>query len=256
MSPSAFAIARPTFALALLIHTTALTEGALAEAGIGTATSIVTSVSGDATALKTGDAVFQDQTIVTDATGVGQFEFADKTKLAIGPGSTLILDNFVYDSATSSGSVVINLTAGALRFMTGKAHHDAYTIVTPAATIGVRGTAFDIYADKSGELALAMIDGAVEVCPRGGACRVHNVIGRFLHMTPAGLFSLHDKWDGSFFTGVPFKLALPFLSDQRTLLPALRGKTATIRRYVDATVRGIKAPRLKLPNLRLPNPFK
>ena len=69
-----------------------------------------------------------------------------------------------------------------------------------------------------------MIDGAVEVCPRRGACRLHNVVGRFLHMTPAGLFSLRDTWDGTFLAGVPFTLALPFLSDQQTLVPSLRGR--------------------------------
>ena len=50
---------------------------------------------------KTGDAVFQNQTIATDASGIGQFEFRDETKLAVGPGSTVVLDNFVYDSDTS-----------------------------------------------------------------------------------------------------------------------------------------------------------
>ena len=51
---------------------------------------------------------------------------------------------------------------------------------TPTATIGVRGTAFDVYVGDTGELAIAMINGAVEVCPHSGACRLHNIIGRFL----------------------------------------------------------------------------
>ncbi len=121
-----------------------------------------------------------------------------------------MLDNFVYDSNTSKGKVVISLTQGALRFITGKADHDAYEIVTPTATIGVRGTVFDVYANDDGEMAVAMIDGAVEVCPKVGLCRVHNVVGKFLHMTPLGAFSLRDKWDGSFLKGVPFRIALPF----------------------------------------------
>jgi len=84
--------------------------------------------------------------------------------------------------------VVINLTQGALRFITGNANHDAYQINTPTATIGVRGTVFDVYTKDDGELAFAMIDGAIEVCPRGGLCRVHDVIGKFLHMSPTGFF--------------------------------------------------------------------
>ena len=132
---------------------------------IGTATSITTDVTGTLTSgaatLKTGDLVFQNETLITNATGIGQFEFRDKTKLAIGPGSTLVLDNFVYQSDTSKAKIVINLTAGALRFVTGRADHDAYEIVTPTATIGVRGTAFDVYTKDDGEMAVAMLEGEI-----------------------------------------------------------------------------------------------
>ena len=233
---------------------------------IGKATAITTSVtasSGGAApevVLKSGDAVFQNQTITTDENGVAQFQFRDETKLAVGPGSVIVLDNFVYESETSKAKVVMHLTSGALRFITGKSDHDAYEIVTPTATIGVRGTAFDAYTKPDGELAIAMIDGAVEVCPRGGACRLHNIIGQFLHMTPAGIFSLRNTWDGSFLTGVPFKLALPFISDQKMLVPALRGQSATIRRYVSATEKDlgkvVKLPLTKLPKIKLPKLFK
>ena len=243
----------------------ALVDRAHADDGIGTATAITTTVTGTlapsaASALKTGDDVFQNEIIVTDASGVGQFEFRDRTKLAIGPGSTLVIDNFVYDSNSSKGKVVIDLTQGALRFITGKADHDAYEIVTPTATIGVRGTVFDIYAQPDGEIAVAMIDGAVEVCPRGGACRLHNVVGKFLTMTPTGVFSLRDAWDGTFLSGISFAAALPFLNDQKMLIPALRGKTTTIRRYAASLSKPIekvvKVPLTKLPKLKLPKLFK
>jgi ferric-dicitrate binding protein FerR (iron transport regulator) len=255
---------RIVHALALSTSIAALSTTAFAASDIGKATAITTSVTASlasaSTTLKSGDDVFQDQIITTDAKGVGQFTFRDGTKLAVGPGSVLVLDNFVYESDTSKARVVINLTEGALRFMTGKANHDAYEIVTPVATIGVRGTAFDVYANLQGEMALAMIDGTVEVCPKGGACRLHNVIGKFLHMTPAGIFSLRDTWDGSFLTGVPITLALPFISDQGALLPAMRGKTATIRRYATNTgktiEKAVKVPLTKLPKIKLPNPFK
>jgi hypothetical protein len=174
----------------------------------------------------------------------------------------VVLDDFVYDSTTSQGKVVINLTAGALRFITGQADHQAYVINTPTATIGVRGTAFDIYTKDDGEMAVAMIDGAIEVCPKGGLCRVHDVVGKFLHMTPLGVFDIRDRWDGSFLAGVPYKIALPFLNDQGKLIPALRGKTTVIRKYASGLAgdvgKAIKTPLTKLPKfrLKLPNPFK
>ena len=233
MKSSAHRLAAVLAAVAIV----ALADSATAVAeNIGTATAIATVVTGTLNTgeltLKSGDVVYQNEVITTDDAGVGQFEFRDETKLAVGPGSTVVLDNFVYDSDTSKAKVVINLTQGAFRFITGKSDHSAYEIVTPTATIGVRGTAFDVYTKDDGELAVAMIDGAVEVCPRGGLCRVHNVIGQFLHMTPLGDFSLRKTWDGTFLKGVPFKIALPFLSDQNNLIPALRGSTSTVGRYL------------------------
>jgi hypothetical protein len=235
---------------------------------IGSATSITTSVTGAVSTaspvtLATGDGVFQNETITTDDKGVGQFQFNDQTKLALGPGSTIVLDNFVYDADGAAPSkIVIGLTSGAMRFITGKADHNSYEIDTPTATIGVRGTVFDVYTKPDGEMAVAMLDGAVEVCPKLGLCRLHNVVGKFLHMTPLGIFSLRDKWDGSFLKGIPFKVALPFMGDQDELVPALRGSARTVTGYVklaaDDIGKALKPPKLKLklPKLKLPNPFK
>jgi hypothetical protein len=234
------------------------------DADIGTATSITTTVTGslggDPVTLKTGDAVQQNEVITTDASGVAQFQFRDETKLAVGPGSSLTIDNFIYDSETSATKVVVNLGAGALRFITGKGDHKGYEIVTPTATIGVRGTAFDVYARPDGELAVAMLDGEIEVCPKGGVCRLHNVVGEFLHMTPLGLFSLKKTWDGSFMQGVPIKIALPFIGDQKNLVPALRKSTSVVSRYARTvgkeTGKVLKLPLTKIPKLKLPNPFR
>jgi hypothetical protein len=240
---------------------------AVAATDIGTATSIATSVSGtlddQSVTLKTGDDIFARQTLATDATGVGQFELRDKTKLAIGPGSTVVLDDFVYNPKASGSKVVLGLARGSFRFITGKADHDAYEISTPTATIGVRGTAFDVFVGDTGELAIAMINGAVEVCPRGGVCRLHNIVGRFLTMSVDGIFSLHDAWDGSFLSGVTLKAALPFIDDQRLLVPALRGSTKIVASYVDGaattvtrTMKSLSPRKLKLPTLTLPKLFR
>jgi len=227
---------------------------------IGTAAAITTEVTGTLPAqsltLKTGDGIFQNEKLAADKTGVGQFEFRDGTKVALGPGSTLVLDQFVYAADSSKAKVVLNLTQGALRFITGNANHDAYQIVTPTATIAVRGTAFDVYARPDGEMAVAMINGAIEVCPHAGACRVHNVIGKFLTMTTDGVFSLRDTWDGTFLKGIPFKAALPFLSDQSPLVPALKGSTKVVSTYVEATGGAVKKAVKGLGKIRLPNPFK
>ncbi len=250
-----------------LAFVASLSGSARAATDIGKATAITTSVTGtldsQSVVLKSGDDIFANQTVTTNSAGVGQFEFRDRTKLAIGPGSTVVLDNFVYNPKSSGSKVVIDLTRGSFRFITGQARHDAYEIKTPTATIGVRGTAFDVYVGNTGELAIAMINGAVEVCPSNAACRLHNVIGRFLTMSIDGIFSLHDKWDGTFFKGIPLKAALPFISNQRLLVPALRGEKKIVARYVGGaattvteTMKQLTRPKLKLPRLTLPKLFK
>jgi hypothetical protein len=242
-------------------------DSALATTDIGHATSIKTSVTGtldsQSIVLKTGDVVFANQTVATDAGGVGQFEFLDKTKLAIGPGSTIVLDDFVYNPKGSGSKVVIELTRGSFRFITGKADHAAYEIKTPTATIGVRGTAFDVYVGATGGLAIAMINGAVQVCPLRGACRLHNIIGRFLTMSGDGIFALHDTWDRTLFGGVALKAALPFIDNQNLLVPALRGQTKIVAGYLGGSAttatkaeKSLTSPKLKLPSLKLPKLFK
>jgi hypothetical protein len=236
---------------------------------IGHATAIKTSVSGvidgRTAGLADGDPVYQDQEIKTDASGIGEFIFRDETHLAIGPGSSVVLDSFVYDESGSVREVAIGIAKGTLRFLTGKSAHDAYVIKTPTATIGVRGTAFDLYADGNGEVAIAMIDGEVEVCPRGGQCRLHSLVGRFLHLTRDGIFSLHERWDGTFLRDVSFAAALPFMAAQDALSPRLRAGAAIARRYTEAAGDAVedvgrsirdRLDDLPTPRLRVPRPFR
>lgn len=247
-------------ALALTTLIAVDSVGARADDAIGNATSVTTVVTGTMNntdgEVKTGDAIFHNEVITTDANGVGQLEFHDATKLAVGPNSKIVLDDFVYDSSSSAGRVVINLAAGTMRFITGKANHDAYEIVTPTATIGVRGTMFDVYTAPSGEMAVAMLDGAIDVCPTGRACFRHSVVGKFLHMTSDGIFSIRDRWDGSIMGGLSLATALPFLASQDRLVPTLRGNAKTVSRYVVATGKTIEKPLKLLPKLKLPKLFK
>ncbi len=246
----------------------AATPAAHAALEIGKATAMKTTVTGSidsvTNALKEGDLVFQDEVITTDGSGIGQFEFADHTRLAIGPNARLTLDRFVYDGKASASKVVIGLGKGAFRFVTGDSKHDAYVISTTTATIGVRGTAFDLYVGDNGEMAIAMINGSVKVCNLRHTCRTHGIIGRFLHMTPAGIFSIHSRWQANFFAGTPFAKALPFLANQNALMPALRGSTKAIGRYLGNAGKALEKatkslPKLfkppPLPKLRLPKPF-
>ena len=61
----------------------------------------------------------------------------DNTNLTVGPTSEVLLDKFVYDRTGSSGSVVLQATRGAFRFVTGSQDHRAYQVNTPYGSLGV-----------------------------------------------------------------------------------------------------------------------
>ena len=55
----------------------------------------------------------------------------------------MILDELVYDAATATGSMVVNMVEGAFSFISGeiaKTGPDAMTLETPVVTMGIRGT--------------------------------------------------------------------------------------------------------------------
>jgi hypothetical protein len=93
-----------------------------------------------------GDAVFINEAISSGADSKANLVLNDSSNLTIGPGSTIKLDDFVYSGPKQYGTVAVSVTNGTLRFTTGDANKRAYTIWTPTATIGVRGTSLRLKA--------------------------------------------------------------------------------------------------------------
>jgi hypothetical protein len=90
--------------------------------------------------LTIGTDLVQNQTIRTNDAGTANVIFADRSTLTVGKGSQVVLDKFVYDPATGTGGLAIDLTQGALRFVGGKLSKDGNVQVkTPTATMTVRG---------------------------------------------------------------------------------------------------------------------
>jgi hypothetical protein len=115
--------------------------------------------------------IFSNDHLRADSSGSAQIELVDKTKIVIGPGADLTIDDFVYSSSASIRTLTIKATKGAFRFISGNSSHDAYNIKTPQASIGVRGTAFDVTI-RGSLTYLAVMEGSLRVCARSGACRV------------------------------------------------------------------------------------
>src|SRR5665213_1050182 len=97
-------------------------------------------VDGQQSFLFTGGGVFHDEIVRTNSTSMAQILLLDHTSLGVGPNSEIKLDKFVFDPASKNGNVVLQASRGAFRFITGSQDPRNYTIKTPVATIGVRGT--------------------------------------------------------------------------------------------------------------------
>jgi FecR-like protein len=124
---------------------------ALAEEKIGKATTVRNKVEGildgPPRPLSPGSEVFSNELVRTSDGSVARLVFLDNTGLAVGPQSEILLDKFVYDpKGGTPGNVIVQMSRGAFRFVTGAQDHRNYTINTPYATLGVRGTIFDVVA--------------------------------------------------------------------------------------------------------------
>ena len=145
-------------------------ESAWSDEKIGGAEIIINNVQG---ALSTGsqvpvaqgDSVFLNEAVQSGADSKARLLLEDNTNVSIGPGSTLKLDNFVYSGPKRPGTIALNIGKGTLRFVTGDAAKRAYTIYTPTAAIGVRGTILRIEVSPT-ETKVINEEGTAIVCHR------------------------------------------------------------------------------------------
>ncbi len=178
---------------------------------IGVAQDVKNTVTGDANntkrRIRKGGDVFQNELIKTGFFSRAELRFIDKTLLSLSARSTVRLDSFVYNPKTRSGKIVINTLKGAFRFVSGSAVKSAYSIKTPVATIGVRGTIIDGYTDGRRVGVYILRQGAMRVCA-GQNCQNVNRPGDFVVVRDDGSITKPKKWQGSV-RGVFFWTAFP-----------------------------------------------
>jgi hypothetical protein len=115
--------------------------------------------------LTVGDDVFRNELVRTGADSAAKLVFLDSTNLGVGPTSSVTLDQFVYVGEVNGQKMAVNLAKGVFRFTTGALDKRAYTISTPNAAIGVRGTVLDI-AVQGGLSRVTLAEGNAFVCPK------------------------------------------------------------------------------------------
>jgi hypothetical protein len=122
------------------------------ERAVGNASIVVRTVTGtiedNVHKVKLQDDLYHNELIETFEDSATEILFLDESTLSLGPNTSIVLDEFVYDPDPSNSSFVVTITEGALRFTSGVLPSDAYKIHTPVATIGIRGTIIDLVVDR------------------------------------------------------------------------------------------------------------
>jgi len=112
----------------------------------------------------------------TVKTGKGKVAigFIDDTRVDITEHSKLIIDEFVYDPNTKTGSLSLKAALGTIRYASGQIAKTSPTNVqirTPTATIGVRGTDFTMTVDEIGSSTIILLPS----CDTNGYCFVGEI---------------------------------------------------------------------------------
>jgi hypothetical protein len=160
---------------------------------IGGAVSIQREVSGQvegrSRSLATGDDVHQNETIRTGSASSAELGFLDQTRLAVGASAAVKLDRFVFEPDRGARSVVLTATKGVARFVSGAGPSAVYQVRTPHATIGVRGTEFEVMVQSSRTVVVLGATGAVDVCRRVSprTCQALTVPGDIAIVTATSL---------------------------------------------------------------------
>lgn len=140
-----------------------------AEAAAGTAKGVDpladAIAAGQTRTLIVGSDINIGDTVKTGDKGQVQILFADNTKLVVGPGSSLKIEDYLIRSNGGPGKIAVDMLAGSFRFVTGTSPKPDYLINTPTGTIGVRGTGFDTYIFDKITYVL-MYDGVTKICDR------------------------------------------------------------------------------------------
>ena len=125
---------------------------------------------GERIALEAGEPVFQGDIVETETGGSVKLRFVDETVFSISEDARLALDKMVFDPATSEGESLFSMLKGGFLFISGqiaKTDPSDMQVVTPVATIGIRGTIVTGSVNPGEAFEFSVIDGAIAVQPQG-----------------------------------------------------------------------------------------
>ena len=140
---------------------------------------------GEATTLRIGKSVVYNERIDTSGSGQVQVLLVDGSTFTVGPGSSLVIDKFVYNPATGRGALVATFSKGALRFVGGKlSKNDPGVVVkTPAGALTVRGGIFSAKVAGANNALFGFVFGDSLSLKRGGKLYSTTLAGNVIAVT-------------------------------------------------------------------------
>lgn len=157
--------------------------------------------SGQRRRLVQGASVYPGDLLETGAQAQAVLVFRDESRVSLGAATRFRVDQFVFDANNArEGQFLVSLLRGSLRALTGliaKANTRNVTLTTATATIGVRGTGWDVVctgacagepgAGPDDGLTLYAWLGSIVVSPSGQTALQALEAGQGLLITPSGI---------------------------------------------------------------------
>jgi hypothetical protein len=147
-----------------------------------------------------GGSVYPGDVVETSRGGQVVLAFRDDTRVTLGSQSRFRLDNFVYDDANAGeGRFLASILRGSVRALTGliaKTNNRNVGFSTATATIGIRGTGFDVTCtgpcagepgDPDSGLTLWTWLGSIDVTQSGQTALQVLQAGQGLFISPGGI---------------------------------------------------------------------
>lgn len=137
----------------------------------------VTATAEDGTnrALKRRSEIFNGDVIRTGPTGSVQIRFIDKALMTIKANSEMNMEAYLLaqeGNTEQKEQVLMSLVKGGFRTITGtigKGDKSAYKVNTPAASIGIRGTNYEVQQEADGGFVMGVYSGGIQVENEAGS---------------------------------------------------------------------------------------
>ncbi len=140
--------------------------------------------------------------VVTGRGGHVRLTLPDDTTWTVGPNTDLVIDTFVYDADKTPKKVMVEMTKGVFRWVTGKAaaarkEPAAMQVTLPVMAVGIRGTDFEAVVEPNGRGRVALYSGQLEITEHESGFTFILNAGQMVTFSPDGKVSRPKKAKGA-----------------------------------------------------------